>query len=415
MDTKLSQKIKEKLPLVNEYSFYNEEKNRIVGNELFPMPNIHLPVHLRHLKHDYRLNWGKKTINEYMSRLSFDYFKGDTKGYTFLMSKYYQNLMETIIKSTLISGVSFTWVLEDTFNSKTNSTVLFRDSGCCYVEFDKNQELDFALTELNDEDFLVYNKGNGYIFSPKTSDVTPLDVKLKVITFAIDREYGNPKIGKSIFTPNFFAILKNVSSLLSLYSQALVLEVNNKNILLAKGVEPQMLEDGSYQEPITEETTDSGIKTIYASPTSELNFETLEGITAENFNDLIKFLAQTAAAEVFLESSDFGFDSDVENESSLETRLEKIKQDLSSSFEELAFSIFSNFTGFDIKEKEESLTPMYKKEVSYEKIGAIGDALFKLKELGVNDESLQTFTDTFLGLSEREEKMKIKPKKREVN
>lgn len=408
MEKILQEKISQAQQDLIIYKNYYDSKNKIISNDHFSMPKIKLPKHLSGHNHKIKLNWGKRTLEKYQSELIFDHFSGDSSGYTYLIGKYYKNLLETIIKNTLLSGVSFVWVLKNE-KSKSGSTVLFRESGSCVVEYDENNDLRFAISLYNDSEYIVYYEGNAYILK-ENNQLSPLLVDAEVITFAIGREYGSEKIGRSIFTDNFFELMKNASSLISLYSQANLLDVSNKNILLAQGVEPQMLEDGSYQEPVSEEISASGLKTLYSSASAELKLENLESLNADNFEKLLKNLVNSASSEVFLSSKEFGFPSDNDYSDDFVAKISKIKDDIADSFIEFAYVLMNNYS-IDIKQEEE-IIPVYKKQVHYSQIGAIGDALFKLSELNVPRETLEEYTNSLLGVSKYKEKMQIIPKRK---
>lgn len=408
MDKTLQEKIQQAQQDLIIYKNYYESKSKIISNDIFPMPKIKLPKHLSGHNHKIKLNWGKKVIEKYQSELIFDHFSGDTVGYTYLIGKFYKNLLETIIKNTLLSGVSFVWVLKNE-KSKSGSTVLFRDSASCVVEFDENNDLTFAISLYNDTDYIVYYGGKAYTLT-QNNQLSPLLVDCEVVTFAIGREYGAEKIGRSIFTANFFELMKNASSLISLYSQANLLDVSNKNILLAQGVEPQMLEDGTYQEPVSEEISASGLKTLYSSASAELKLENLESLNADNFEKLLKNLVNSASSEVFLSPKEFGFSSENDYADGFLAKISKIKEDLAESVINFAYILMKNYN-VDIKE-EENIHPIYKKQVHYSQIGAIGDALYKLSELNVSSEMLEEYTNSLLGVSKYKEKMQIIPKRK---
>lgn len=171
-----------------------------------------------------------------------------------------------------------------------------------------------------------------------------------------------------------------------------------------------MLEDGTFQKPVNEEISESGLKTLYSSASAELKLENLESLNADNFEKLLKNLVNSASSEVFLSSQEFGFPSDNDYNDDFMSKISKIKDDLADSIIQFAYVLMNNYN-VDINSAE-GIFPVYKKQVHYSQIGAIGDALFKLSELNVSRETLEEYTDSLLGVSKYKEKMQIIPKKK---
>lgn len=399
--------------LQTKYSPYYENKIMGIENRGVVFPRIPIPKVFGKTRYNQHFSWGKKVLSVYTQALTVDAFKNDNLGFTRL---YYDSsanhAVESCIEKSLFAGVSFLWIVKD--DSTYKSKFLVRGAHTSTVVKDSNDEIVFAITmvdtsSLVNPEYFIYTKDkfykvdeNGSILDAGSSE------GVDILVFSVDAEYGNSSIGKSIFSNEFFTAQKNASIAQNLLQQGAILTLTNKNLMIADNMEPTVHDNETESEkPALEDNSEiPGITTIFnPNNNGSLSLHALEEVSTENVKELIRENAKIAASMVFLSPETFGYPEEIKVETGFKERIGELRKQYSSVIESVGRIVMKNY--LNISQEDESwgdLDVRFYEPTNISSIGQIGDALYKLNQLGID---ISTVTDSLIGRELKPEKMMV--------
>lgn len=401
------------LLLKTKYKPYYLKKLEGINNSNIITPRLPIPVNFRKSIYNQEFKWADKVLKVYQQNLKFDGFKNDLFGFTRLFyESEADHAVNSCIKKSLIGGVSFLWVFRDSSEYKTK--MLVRGSNSTVIVRDNNNDIVFAITTVETKEntvgkeYFVYTKDRFY----KVDDLGRIieegsNKHVNILVFSVDAEYGRAEIGKSIFSESFFTAQKNASISQTLMQQGSLLTLGNKNILLANGIEPTSSDLDNNEVSTVSEVYQEGdtLPTIY-NPVSNatLSLATLEDINVNSIKDIILENAKIAASEVFLTPEYLGYKYEEIESLGFKERIKSLQNAYAEVINTLGKIIMSNYLGIEIDSTWGDLGVKFESITELEKIGQIGDALYKLNDLGVD---ISSITDSIIGKNIKEEKILI--------
>lgn len=365
-----------------------------------------------------KLGWGKIAVDTLCNDLNFDYFKNDDLGFTKLFS--YGGGFEAInsaIKNSMLTGCSFISVLIGendkpvfTVYDSSEATALYNSKNGFYAGLVEN-----GVVEKNGfktvEDYLLFLKGKVIKVSKSGEVLEVVDTgsnDILFVPFIFEKDPANRPFGYSRFNKSF---VNNLES--GLRSKKLI-EIGNDISLAARNILMTNAEPGELG--LDNAKVDLTTMMTVFSPNADLpRLDQIASPKTEEIQNTLSVIANDAAVSVGLNATDFGYQPSngsysaevlEKMEKSYVDLVKKSKQGFGESIKTLALRTMSLLSQ-QYDPNWEKIEPVFLKNVSLSKFGAVADGLNKLQIVAPDFDFSSFIEEEVVGTSRRSEFLNI--------